>query len=124
VPELDDQISQNEATLDQLKAALDQAEANRRLAQVSWDRDKGLVEKRWVTRQQGDVDLRNLNAQEAAVAAAQHNVTAQEKLLKQLRQNRFALSQPKSPPSSVAEGRVTTFKPPMMDWYVLLHAHG
>jgi RND family efflux transporter MFP subunit len=88
VPELDDQISQNEATLDQLKSALDQAEANRRLAQVTWDRDKGLVEKGWVTRQQGDVDLRNLNAQEAGVAAAQHNVTAQEKLVKQLRQNR------------------------------------
>ena len=32
VPELDDQISQNEATLDQLKAALDQAEAGRKLA--------------------------------------------------------------------------------------------
>jgi multidrug resistance efflux pump len=41
-----------------------------------------------VTRQQGDVDLRNVNAQEDAVAAAQHNVTAQEKLVKQLRQNR------------------------------------
>jgi RND family efflux transporter MFP subunit len=88
VPELDDQISQNEATLDQLKSALDQADANRRLAQVTWDRDKGLVEKGWVTRQQGDVDLKNVNAQEAAVAAAQHNVTAQEKLLKQLHQNR------------------------------------
>ena len=31
VPELDDQISQNEATLDQLKSALTQAEANQRL---------------------------------------------------------------------------------------------
>ena len=29
VPELDDQISQNEATLDQLKSALQQAQANR-----------------------------------------------------------------------------------------------
>jgi RND family efflux transporter MFP subunit len=88
VPELDDQISQNEAVLNQLKSALDQAEANRGLAQATWGRDKGLVEKGWVTPQQGDVDVRNLNAQEAAVAAAQHNVTAQEKLLKQLRQNR------------------------------------
>jgi multidrug efflux pump subunit AcrA (membrane-fusion protein) len=42
----------------------------------------------WVTPQQGDVDVRNLNAQEAAVTAAKHNVTAQEKLIKQLRQNR------------------------------------
>ena len=88
VPELDDQISQNEATLDQLKSALTQAEANRRLRQVTWDRDQPLVEKGWVTRQQGDVDVQNLRAQEAGVAAAKHNVTAQENLVKQLYQNR------------------------------------
>ena len=78
----------NEAILDQLKAALDQAEASRSLAQATWNRDRGLVEKGWVTPQQGDVDVRNLKAQEAATAAAQHSVTAQVKLLKQLRQNR------------------------------------
>jgi RND family efflux transporter MFP subunit len=88
VPELDDQISQNEATLNQLKSALDQAEASRRLRQVTWDRDQPLVEKGWVTRQQGDVDVQNLRAQEAAVAAAKHNVTAHENLVKQLYQNR------------------------------------
>jgi multidrug efflux pump subunit AcrA (membrane-fusion protein) len=44
VPELDDQISQNEATLTQLKASLQQAEANLRLAQVTWDRDRPLVD--------------------------------------------------------------------------------
>jgi RND family efflux transporter MFP subunit len=88
VPEIEDQISQNEATLDQLNSALDQAEASRRLAQVTWDRDAPLLKQGWVTRQQGDVDLRNLNAQEAAVAASRHSVTAQEKLVKQFRQNR------------------------------------
>jgi RND family efflux transporter MFP subunit len=88
VPEIDDQISQNEATLNQLKSALDQAEAGRKLAEATWGRDEPLVKKGWVTPQQGDVDVRNLNGQEAAVAAAQHNVTAQESLVKQLRQNR------------------------------------
>jgi RND family efflux transporter MFP subunit len=88
VPELDDQISQNEATLDQLKSALDQAEANRKLAESTWSRDEPLVKKGWFTPQQGDVDVRNLKAQEAAVAVAQHNVTAQERLIKRLRQNR------------------------------------
>jgi RND family efflux transporter MFP subunit len=88
VPELDDQISQNEATLDHLKSMLTQAEANQRLQQVTWDRDAPLVEKGWVTRQQGDVDVQNLKGQEAAVAAAKHNVTAQENLVKQLYQNR------------------------------------
>jgi RND family efflux transporter MFP subunit len=88
VPELGDQISQNEATLDQLKSALEQAEASRKLAEVTWGRDEPLVKKGWVTSQQGDVDLQTLKAREAAVAAAQHNVAAQENLLKVLRQNR------------------------------------
>jgi multidrug efflux pump subunit AcrA (membrane-fusion protein) len=39
VPEQDDQISQNEATRNQLQSALDQAQANLKLAQVTWDRD-------------------------------------------------------------------------------------
>jgi multidrug efflux pump subunit AcrA (membrane-fusion protein) len=85
VPELDDQISQNEATLAQLKASLDQAQANLKLAQVTWDRDRPLVGEGWATQQQGTVDIQTVKAQEAAVAAAQHNVTAQENLLKRLR---------------------------------------
>jgi RND family efflux transporter MFP subunit len=88
VPELDDQISQNEATLDQLKSALEQAEANLTLAQVTWGRDDPLVNKGWVTQQQGTVDIQTVKAQEAAVAVAQHNVSAQESLVKQLRQQR------------------------------------
>jgi RND family efflux transporter MFP subunit len=88
VPELDDQISQNEATLNQLKSALDQAEANRKLAEVTWGRDEPLVKKGWATQQQGTVDVQNLKAQEAAVAIAQHNVNAQENQIKTLRQNR------------------------------------
>jgi RND family efflux transporter MFP subunit len=88
VPELDDQISQNEATLNQLKSALDQAEASRKLAEMTWGRDEPLVKKGWVTPQQGDVDLQTLKAREAAVAVAQHNVAAQESLVKQLHQNR------------------------------------
>jgi RND family efflux transporter MFP subunit len=55
---------------------------------VTWQRDAPLVKDGWVTRQQGDVDIQTLRQREAAVAAAQHNVTAQENLIKQLRQNR------------------------------------
>jgi RND family efflux transporter MFP subunit len=88
VPELDDQIAQGEATLNQLKSTLEQDEAGLRLAQVTWGRDSQLVKDGWVTRQQGDVDIRNVQGQEASVAAARHNVTAQENLVKQLRQNR------------------------------------
>jgi RND family efflux transporter MFP subunit len=88
VPELDDQISQNEATLEQLKSTLEQAEANLHLAEVTWERDEPLVKKGVIALQQGDVVLQNLKAQKAAVAAAKHNVTAQESLVKQLHQNR------------------------------------
>ncbi|HEY1782237.1 MAG TPA: efflux RND transporter periplasmic adaptor subunit [Roseiarcus sp.] len=88
VPELDDQISQNESTLTELKASLQQAEANVKLAQVTWDRDRPLVKDGWATQQQGTVDLQTVKADEAAVAAAQQNVAAQDNLIKQLRQNR------------------------------------
>jgi RND family efflux transporter MFP subunit len=88
VPELDHQISQNEATLVQLKAALQQAEANRDLATVTWGRDSKLVKQGWVTLQQGDTDRLTLDAREAAVRVAQANVTAQENLLKVLHQDR------------------------------------
>jgi RND family efflux transporter MFP subunit len=92
VPELDDQIAQNEATLNQLKSALDQADAGLKLAQVTWSRDEPLMNKGWVTQQQGTVDVQTVKSREAAVAVAQHNVTAQESVVKQLRQNRHYAS--------------------------------
>jgi len=88
VPELDDQISQNESTLTQLKASLQQAQATLKLAQVTWDRDRPLVHEGWATQQQGTVDVQTIKEDESAVAAALQNVAAQENLLKQLRQNR------------------------------------
>jgi RND family efflux transporter MFP subunit len=88
VPELDHQISQNEATLVQLQAALQRAQANRDLAQVTWGRDSKLVRDGWVTLQQGDTDRLTLQAQEAAVRVAQANVEAQVSQLKVLYQDR------------------------------------
>src|ERR1700731_2793080 len=88
VPELDDQIAQNESTLEQLKAAVQQAEANSTLAQATWGRDKPLLRDGWVTGHQGDIDLQTVKADEAAVSVAQANVVAQERLLGVLRQNR------------------------------------
>jgi RND family efflux transporter MFP subunit len=88
VPELDHQISQNEATLEQLKSALQQAVASKDLAQVTWDRDAPLVQKGWFTPQQGDTDRLTLQARAAAVSVAEANVSSQQNLLKVLRQNR------------------------------------
>src|ERR1700726_4354952 len=88
VPALDEQISQNEATLEQLKAAVQKAKANATLAQAAWGRDKPLLKDGWVTGHQGDIDLQTVKADEAAVSVAQANVVAQERLLRVLHQNR------------------------------------
>jgi len=88
-PELDHQIAQAEGTLAQMQAALQQAKANRDLAQVTWNRDDPLVQKGWVTRQQGDTDRLGLQAQEAAVAVAEANIKAQTALLHVLQQQKI-----------------------------------
>ncbi len=88
VPEQDDQISQNVATRNQLQSALDRAQANLKLAQVTWDRDRPLVNEGWATQQQGTIDVQTLKAYDAAVGVARGNIAAQDKLLMMLRQNR------------------------------------
>jgi RND family efflux transporter MFP subunit len=87
-PELDHQISQNEATLGQNQSTLQQTIASRDLARVTNDRDSDLVKKGWVTRQQGDTDRLTLAAQEAAVGVAQSNIAAQQALIRVLRQQK------------------------------------
>ena len=87
-PELDHQIAQAEATLAQMRASLQQAKANRDLAQVTWDRDKPLLQKGWVTPQQGDTDRLSLQGQDAAVNVAEANITAQEAQLQVLHQQK------------------------------------
>lgn len=87
-PELDHQITQAEATLVQLRAALHQAEANKELARVTWDRDHPLVRDGWLPQQRGTVDVQTLKATEAAVAVAQANVAAQQAQLKVLSQEK------------------------------------
>jgi RND family efflux transporter MFP subunit len=88
-PELDHQIAQAEATLAQLNWSFQQAQANRELAKVTWDRDRPLVDKGWVTAQQGTIDEQTLKAQEAAVSVAQANIKAEEAQLQVLRQQKL-----------------------------------
>jgi RND family efflux transporter MFP subunit len=87
-PELNHQIEQGEGTLAQMQASLEQARANRDLAQVTWDRDNPLVQKGWVTPQQGDTDRLNLQARDAAVNVAQANIVAQKAQLRVLNQQK------------------------------------
>jgi RND family efflux transporter MFP subunit len=91
-PELDHQISQAQATLAQNQATLRQAQASRDLAQVTHDRDSSLVQKGWLTPQQGDTDRLTLEAQHGAVAVAQANIAAQQALIRVLNQQRDYLS--------------------------------
>jgi len=91
-PEVDHQIAQAQATLSQSEAALRQQQANADLADVTWGRDKPLVDKGWVTQQQGDVDRQNLQAQQAAVGVAQSNIAAQQAQIKVLQQAKDYLS--------------------------------
>ena len=87
-PELDHQISQAEATLVQLQAAQNQAEANQELARVTWHRDHPLVKDGWLPQQQGTIDVQTLKANEAAVGVAQANVAAQQAQLDVLHQQK------------------------------------
>ena len=88
VPDIDRQIAQAQQTLTQYQAALQQAQANRDLAGVTWGRDKPLVQQGWVTPQQGDVDRLTLQSQQAAVGVADGNVKAQQAQVSVLRQQK------------------------------------
>jgi RND family efflux transporter MFP subunit len=85
-PEIQHQIAQAKATLAQNQAAQVQAEANRDLANVTWGRDKTLVQQGWVTLQQGDTDRLTLAADQAAVGVAQANIKAQQAQIEVLTQ--------------------------------------
>jgi RND family efflux transporter MFP subunit len=91
-PEVDHQIAQAEGTLASLQHALHRATANRDLAQDTWNRDSHLVQQGDVSEQVGDTDRLNLEAQNAAVAAAAANVQAQAAQLQVLRQQKAYLS--------------------------------
>jgi RND family efflux transporter MFP subunit len=87
-PELDHQVAQAQATLIQNEAALRQAQANMEIANVTWGRDSTLLDKGWITKQQGDQERLTLLAQQAAVAVAQANIEAQRAQLMVLNQRK------------------------------------
>jgi RND family efflux transporter MFP subunit len=87
-PELDHQIAQAEATLAQLRSMLSQRKAASELANVTWGRDKPVVEKGWLPQQQATIDEQTLRQQEELVKAARSNVEAQEAQLNVLHQEK------------------------------------
>jgi RND family efflux transporter MFP subunit len=97
-PELDQQVNQAHAALEQTRAALEQAKANQRqgeaqaqLSKVTADRWKNLQSKGVVSRQENDTyqsqwaaAQANVSALEKAVASAQSNIIAAEANLSRL----------------------------------------
>ncbi len=77
-PEVDDQLTQARAQLQQMQASLEQTEANRALAHVTNQRTTPLVKQGWETQQNGDQTRLNLAAQNAAVDVAKSNIQAQK----------------------------------------------
>ena len=68
---IDAQIATQDAQIAANQAQVAQAQANLELTQVTWGRDKPLVNQGWATAQQGTIDVQNLKAQQAAVDSAQ-----------------------------------------------------
>src|SRR5262245_6951060 len=87
-PELDHQIALAEADLAQTQATLGQAHANRDLAAVTNKRTARLTAEGWVTKEQGDTDRLNFQAQTQAVRVAEANIEAQQAQLMVLRQQK------------------------------------
>jgi RND family efflux transporter MFP subunit len=58
------------------------------IANVTWERDSKLLDKGWITRQQGDQERLTLLAQQAAVAVANANIEAQKAQLMVLNQRK------------------------------------
>jgi RND family efflux transporter MFP subunit len=85
-PDLDQQLSQARAQLDQAKAALVQAQTNADLAKVTSGRTSQLVTEGWSSRQQGDTDRLNFASAVAAVGVARANVEAQQAQVNRLAQ--------------------------------------
>ncbi len=83
-PEVDDQLTQARAQLLQMQAALEQADANRGLADVTNNRFTPLVKQGWETKQTGDQYKYGLAAQNAAVDVAKANIQAQKALIARL----------------------------------------
>jgi membrane fusion protein (multidrug efflux system) len=71
VHNVDAQMDVQQAQINANQAQVNQAQANLELAQVTWGRDKPLVNQGWASAQQGTIDVQNLKAQQAAVDNAQ-----------------------------------------------------
>jgi membrane fusion protein, multidrug efflux system len=85
---IDAQISTQSAQIAANQAQVDQAQANLQLSQVTWGRDKPLVNQGWATAQQGTIDVQTLKAQQAAVESAQATLKVAQRQIDTLKAQR------------------------------------
>src|SRR6202167_1110657 len=83
-PDLDQQLEEAKAQLVQLQAAVEQAQANSDLSQVTNGRTARLVALGWSTLEQGDTDRLTAASRTAALAVAKANVVAQQAAVSRL----------------------------------------
>ncbi len=76
-PDQDQQLAQARAQLLQMQASMQQAVAQRGLANATNRRTSTLVTEGWASRQQGDQDATSARSQSAGVNVAQANIAAQ-----------------------------------------------
>lgn len=88
-PEVEDQIAQYQNSLQQAHQTQGQNQAQQSLAHVTWGRDAVLVSQGWATRQQGDTDRYNLQAQQHATQAAHFNAAAMQAQLSYFNQQKI-----------------------------------
>src|SRR4051812_39373095 len=84
-PDLDRQVAQAQAALQQSEASLGQLRAQQHLAQVTWDRWKVLVGRGVFSRQEGDQQEANYRVAEANVAAGENLVQSNRENLNRLK---------------------------------------
>src|SRR3954447_14387166 len=84
-PDLDRQVAQAQAALQQSEATLGQLRAQQHLAQVTWDRWKVLVGRGVFSRQEGDQQEANYRVSEANVAAGENLVESNRENLNRLK---------------------------------------
>src|SRR5277367_2464008 len=83
-PDLDQQLEEAKAQLVQLKAAVDQAQANADLGKVTDARTSRLVVQGWTSQEQGDTDRLTAASRMAALSVAKANVVAQQAAVNRL----------------------------------------
>jgi len=88
-PEVDDQVSQYQNSLQQAQATQRQNEAQRASTQVTSKRISVLAKEGWATQELGDTDWYSFQAQQHATTAAQYNAAATEQQLKYYNQQKI-----------------------------------